>query len=116
MSSLRLPKHYFIKIHVYNDDPHCGKGVISLLKLVKSGHSLRSACKEMHIAYSKAWKLVKSAEKDLGASLLAGTAGGSGGGGSKLTPEGEDLLCRYLSFDKDAKKALDSLFQQHFGE
>lgn len=116
MPSSDLPKRYFMRLQIYNQEPHFGKGVISLLVLIKKKYSMRAACRMTGIAYSKAWKLIKAAEFDLGFALIDGTAGGSGGGGSRLTLQGEELLDKYLGFEKAAAAALDALFAEYFGE
>ena len=64
------PAHYLLKLQVYNTSPHFGKGVISLMLLIQEGHSIRSASQSMNMAYSKAWHLIRSAEEDLGFSLI----------------------------------------------
>ena len=50
------------------------------------------ACKEMRMSYSKAYKIIQRAEKDLGYKLLIGKTGGTGGGGSELTAEAMELV------------------------
>lgn len=85
-----------------------------LMQLVRTHGSLSAACREMNMAYSKAWKLVKKAECDLGISLMTGSRGGEHGGQTILTQEGTDLLDRYLAFSKASKEALDRLFAEYF--
>ena len=46
----------------------------------------------MGMAYSKAWRIVRSAEEALGCKLLDSTIGGRHGGGAALTEEAEALL------------------------
>lgn len=64
-----------------------GRGVADLLHGVKEYHSLNQATKEMGMAYSKAWRIVRQAEKTLGMPLLVRM----GKNGSVLTPEGENF-------------------------
>lgn len=104
-----------MKLHVYNVQPHFGKGIVSLLMLVQSGCSLRSACAQMGLSYSKAWRLLKGAEADLGLTLLVARKGGVQRAGSRLTPEGETLLHRYLAFEKEARQAVFCAFEKYFG-
>ena len=65
-----------------------GSGLIALLRGVRDGGSLNRAAKDMHMAYSKAWKLMNSAEEQFGVKLIDR----DGARGSTLTPEGERLL------------------------
>ena len=75
-----------------------GKGPYELLTAVSQYGSLNEAAKKLGMSYSKAWKLVNMIEDRLGFTLLYREAGGSGGGGSYLTPEAEEFLRKYKKF------------------
>ena len=64
-STARGPQHVMMKLQIYNTSPHFGKGIVSIMMLVRQGSSLRAACAQMGLSYSKAWRLLKSAEADL---------------------------------------------------
>ena len=106
--------HYTSKLRVFYDTPSFGPGVASLLEQVKIHGSINAACANMNMAYSKAWKILKAAEKDLGFSLLSRTTGGKGGGFSKLTKEGEILLQNYIGFSREADAAIEQYFLKFF--
>lgn len=108
------PLKYHAKIRVYREEKNFGPGTVELMQRVRSTGSIAAACKQMGMAYSKAWKMVKKAEADLGFSLMAGIRGGEHGGSTVLTPEGEELLERYLAFEQESKELLDQLFRKHF--
>ena len=74
------------------------------------------AAKAMNMAYSKAWKMLKGAEKEWGFALTDRETGGKDGGGSTLTPQAERLIEAYEGFKKDAVDHLDQLFAQYFSE
>jgi molybdate transport system regulatory protein len=67
------------------------------------------------MSYSKAWKLIQTMEKRLGFSLLDKKIGGLSGGGSRVTPKGKELMKRYEQFEKEVKKAIEKVYQKHFG-
>ena len=52
----------------------------------------------MGMAYSKAWAIIRRAERELGFPLLNTTTGGKEGGGASLTPEGRTFLEQYDRF------------------
>lgn len=110
----RGPQHVMMKFQVYNTSPHFGKGIVSLMMLVRQGCSLRAACAQMGLSYSKAWRLLKSAEADLGFALMDTQKGGTQRLGSKLTPAGEELLDRYLAFEKEARETVFATFEKYF--
>ena len=66
------------------------------------------------MAYSKAWKMIKHAEQDLGITLMEGIRGGESGGRTMLTREGEAFLARYTAFEEEANTELERLFRKHF--
>ena len=113
-STARGPQHVMMKLQIYNTSPHFGKGIVSIMMLVRQGSSLRAACAQMGLSYSKAWRLLKSAEADLGIPLLDTQKGGPNRAGSTLTPQGEELLDRYLAFEKEAREAVFAAFEKHF--
>ena len=92
-----------------------GPGVAQLLRHVQEFHSLRSAAKAMNMAYSKAWRIIRTAETVFGCKLLSSTIGGQHGGGAVLTEEAVLLLDAYTAFCADLHAAGDALFAQHFG-
>ena len=91
-----------------------GMGPYRLLQAVGECGSLHAAAAEMGMAYSKAFKLIKRAEKQFGFPLMTRQIGGAGGGGSVLTPEAADLIERYeqlrVRCREDAEKAYEDLF------
>ena len=93
-----------------------GPGIADLLHRVEAGGSLQTAAESMGMSYSKAWRIVRHAEQELGFSLLERHIGGAGGGFSRLTAQGRDFLCRYDGFQKKINKAAEAIFATYFGD
>ena len=91
-----------------------GEGPLRLLRSVEKTGSLRAAAMEMEMAYSKASKLLKQAEANLGFPLTIRSTGGKDGGGSILTPEGKYWLRQYEAYRDACVKANQSLYRQFF--
>ena len=108
------------KISVYlcsaDGERFFGEGPYRLLCGVRERGSLRAAAQEMGMAYTKAMRLLKCAEAELGFALTCRTIGGRKGGGSVLTPEAEQLLGRYDAYRKACAEAGEALFGRYFGE
>ena len=64
-------------------DKFFGEGPCRLLRGVEETGSLRAASLSMGMAYTKALKILKNAERALGFPLTERTAGGRDGGGSR---------------------------------
>ena len=104
------------KIQITDDNgmKFFGEGPCRLLRCVEKTGSLRAAAMEMEMAYSKATKLLKQAEENLGFSLTRRSTGGKDGGGSVLTPEGRQWLNQYEAYRDACVKANQALYRQFF--
>jgi len=87
-----------------------------LLDGVERTGSLRKAAQDLGMSYNKAWRILHAAEQRLGFPLLDRSIGGITGGGSRLTPEGEDLLRRYRALAEEVSEVLEAAFVRHFGD
>ncbi len=112
----KIPLHCGITLRLYREQKVFGPGVAQLLETVRQTHSLRAAAMRLDMAYSKAWKLIQTAEKGLGYALLVTAVGGRQGGGATLTPQAEDLLIRFRAFEQECKQAMDKAYQRYFIE
>ena len=83
-----------------------GRGVASLCLGVRQLGSLNAAAKEMKMAYSKAWRIIKETEAALDMQLL----NRDGAHGSTLTDEGNKLLDAYLEIDERLQKFAEEEF------
>ena len=91
-----------------------GPGVAALLEEVRERRSLRAAAASMGMAYSKAWRIVRSAEEALGRKLLDSTIGGRHGGGAALTEEAERLLAAYRALREETAAFAQERFREYF--
>jgi molybdate transport system regulatory protein len=92
-----------------------GDGPYELLRRVEETKSLHQSANQMGMAYSKAWRLIRTLEERLGFTLIERHVGGRSGGGSRITPEAKRLMNHYKRFQKDVKIVLQKTYQKHFG-
>ena len=108
--------HLKLTVRLYTDDnQRCfGPGIATLLERVREHKSLRSAAASMEMAYSKAWRIIRTAEEVFGCKLLDSTIGGRHGGGAVLTPQAERLLEAYHRYTAEVKSFAEDKFHEHF--
>jgi len=85
-----------------------GKGVATLLRGIKDYGSLNASAKKIHMAYSKAWRIVNETEAGFGFNLIDR----DGARGSTLTLEGEQLLDAYEQLEKLGSDFLETKFKE----
>ncbi|MDR1771197.1 MAG: NTP transferase domain-containing protein [Hungatella sp.] len=96
------------------DEIFFGPGIAQFLTLIEHNGSMQTACRQMNMSYSKGWKIIKEAEKQLGYPLLITRSGGAEGGFSQLTPKTKDFLNRFLSMEKELNEKTEELFMKYF--
>lgn len=107
---------YNLTVRLYAQEKCFGPGVAQLLHRVQRLHSLRAAAMDMDMAYSKAWKILRQAEEQLGFSLLHSVTGGKGGGGAQLTEKAEQFLAAYDDFCRELDQHAELLFREKFAQ
>ncbi len=104
-----------VTLRIYGKEKCFGPGVAELLEYVEKTGSLRQAALSMEMAYSKAWKMMKTAEENLGFPLLCSTTGGKSGGGARLTDMGERFLRAYRRFEEAVRGYAEEAFVEIMG-
>lgn len=107
---------YSLTLRLYGEEKIFGPGIAELLEHVDKLHSLRKATLAMGMAYSKAWSIIKSAERSLSFPLLISTTGGRGGGGAELSEQGRRFLRAYRAFEQTVHDYADEVFEDLFGQ
>ena len=74
---------------------------VALLEKVAELGSITAAAKAVGISYKGAWEAVEALNNMSAAPLVERSVGGSGGGGTRLTPHGEQVLSLLRDLDTD---------------
>lgn len=105
-----------VSVRIFGEEKCFGPGVAQLLRKVEEKHSLRAAAISMGMAYSKAWTIIKTAEKELGFALLVSTTGGKNGGGATLSQQAMSLLAAYEQYCADLRAYAQKEFHLRFSD
>ena len=103
-----------IRIHLFTHDKCFGPGIYEVLEKVDQFGSLRSAAADMNMSYSKAWKMVKTCEKNLGFQLLVSSVGGKNGGGAFITDKAHTFMEAYRQFSSEINTFSEKLLKEKF--
>jgi molybdate transport system regulatory protein len=91
-------KNLIIKGHLSIENANgylMGMGKKELLEKIKKTGSIKAAALEMHISYRHAWEMIKKMNAVSEFPLVIKNTGGSSGGGTIVTKEGEELIAFY---------------------
>ncbi len=82
---------------------------IALLKAIKDIGSLNKAAALVPLSYKGAWDMIDRMNNLCPNFVVEKETGGKGGGGTKLTPYGENLIKTYEVIQKEHQKFLETL-------
>jgi molybdate transport system regulatory protein len=84
----------------FGPERRLGPGKVRLLELIAETGSISAAARAMEMSYRRAWLLIEEANKLVNGMVVETAAGGSGGGGAKLTPLGARLVKAYREIEE----------------
>lgn len=83
-----------------------GPGKSQLLEHIAASGSISAAAREMGMSYRRAWLLVDTMNQCFASPLIETAAGGSGGGGARITALGEQVLALYRCIEAKTAAAV----------
>lgn len=87
---------------------------VRLLAAVSETGSISAAARSMGVPYRIAWQKIAEMETQLGHKLVETQIGGVKGGGSRLTPLGQDYVERFARFTEEAQAFLQNRYEAIF--
>jgi molybdate transport system regulatory protein len=95
----------------HNGNDVAGEGRIALLRAIEATGSISQAAKAVGISYKFAWDSIDAMNGASGSPLVQRSAGGKGGGGTRLTEAGHALIAAYQRYQQE-----HALFLQRLGD
>lgn len=92
-----------------------GQGRIDLLSRIAECGSITQAAKAIGMSYKAAWDAVDTMNNMAGEPLVERSAGGKGGGGTRLTHRGEQLVKNFRLIEREHRRFVAALGQQSDG-
>ncbi len=92
-----------------------GKGRIELLSRIAECGSITQAAKAMKMSYKAAWDAIDAMNNLAGEPLVERVSGGKGGGGTRLTQRGKQLVDNFRTIEREHRRFVDQLSRQAQG-
>ena len=83
-----------------------GPGKAELLQRIGDCGSISAAARQMGMSYRRAWLLVDTMNQCFRSPLVETAAGGSGGGGARITLLGEQVLALYQRIEQKTRASV----------
>jgi len=102
---------YSFRGHIWIDGKEgtfIGYGRVILLERIREHGSITKAAKSMSMSYKHAWELIDSMNRQAERPFIETLIGGKGGGGTKLTADGEKAIRMFWVFHKDFQDFLSN--------
>ncbi|MCF7974469.1 MAG: LysR family transcriptional regulator [Phycisphaerae bacterium] len=105
--------HAHCKLWISSDkaEGSFGTGKVRLLEAVLKTGSLQEAARGLGISYRKAWGDLKKAEACLQCKLIQTTRGGQGGGCTRLTDQGHQVIQAYAVMNDTVVQGVTRAFE-----
>jgi molybdate transport system regulatory protein len=87
------------------DDIAVGPGKVDLLEAIARDGSITAAARALGMSYRRAWLLVDTMNRCFRLPVVETEAGGQRGGGTRLTPLGDEVVRRYRASEALAQRA-----------
>ena len=105
-----------VKLTVHRDKPFFGPGIVTLLELIDETGSVKLACRQMDLSYTKAWTILNRADEQLGYPLIKRSQGGRQGGGASLTDRGRETIRKYREWERIVSDYAEKTFNEFYPE
>ena len=108
-----LPVTARVRLTLHTGERFFGPGVCELLERIRKTGSIQAAAAEMEMSYTKAWRILNRAEREMGVNLITRVSGGKRGGSSTLTEAGERAGCDFREMEARLCEAANALLAAH---
>ena len=89
-----------------------GAGKVRLLEMVAETGSISAAARAMDMSYRRAWLLIEETNQMFKQPVVETAAGGSGGGGAKITEHGSRVIALFHELQSEADQLVTQKFSQ----
>ena len=106
--------HPVMHMQLEKETPFFNARLKLLLFLLHDTQNMRTSCAYSGIAYSKAWDMINTLERNLAFSVVERRRGGPDGGRTSLTERGTNFLLAYQHFEENMHHITQASFNEQF--
>lgn len=106
--------HPVMHMQLEKETPFFNARLKLLLFLLHDTQNMRTSCAYSGIAYSKAWDMINTLERNLAFSVVERRRGGPDGGRTSLTERGTNFLLAYQHFEENMHHITQAFFVEQF--
>lgn len=106
--------HPVMHMQLEKETPFFNARLKLLLFLLHDTQNMRTSCAYSGIAYSKAWDMINTLERNLAFSVVERRRGGPDGGRTSLTERGTNFLLAYQHFEENMHHITQASFVEQF--
>lgn len=92
-----------------------GSSLVALLAKIAQYGSITRAAKSIRMSYKAAWRTIDAMNNLAGEPLVERLTGGKGGGGTRLTPRGEQLVANFNAIEQEHRNFVNNLGRKSGG-
>ena len=104
-----------VKLVLIGSERYFGPGICELLEKIDDSGSIQAAAKQMNMSYTKAWKILNRAEKEMNCRLITRMNGGKNGGSSSLTTDGRQAVAAFREMEQRLQRESERILAEYEG-
>jgi len=102
------------RLKIGNEKPFFSTGPMELMEKIESYSSLKKATEAMGMSYTKALRIIRDVEREMGFPIVVSVKGGNERGSTKLTEKGKQVLTVYKEIYDDVSEYANKLVEEKF--
>jgi len=102
------------RLKICKDRPFFSIGPMELLEKIETYSSIKKATEAMGMSYTKALRIIRTAEEELGFPIVVSEKGGNNHGATKLTEKGKQVMETFRDIFTDVSSYAEKLLDEKF--
>jgi len=102
------------RLKIGKEKPFFSTGPMELMEKIEKYSSLKKATEDMGMSYTKALRIIRDIEREMGFPVVVSVKGGNERGSTKLTDKGKQVLKSYKEMYDDVSAYANKLLEEKF--